>query len=100
MPYHVVIRERGPAWLRSHPMDEQPGWREHAAFMNQLAEEGFVALGGPLGERERVLLIVRAETQAAVHARLAADPWSVTGLLRIASIEPWEILLFGNADGA
>jgi len=50
--------------------------------------------GGPLGEgEERFLLIVAAENQHAIEARLANDPWTRLGVWRIASIERWEVLL-------
>jgi uncharacterized protein YciI len=75
-------------------MREQKRWRDHASFMNALAEEGFVVLGGPLGEGERrFLLIFNADNERAVKRRLAADPWTRMKLLRITKIEPWEILL-------
>jgi hypothetical protein len=95
--YFVVVRERGPAWDAARPMGEQAGWAEHAAFMNGLAEDGFVVLGGPLGDGRRVLLVVDAASEAAIRLRLAADPWTPTGLLRIASVEPWLILLDGRS---
>lgn len=93
MRYLAVTRERGAAWDDSRPMREQPSWPEHAAFMNQLVDEGFVVMGGPLGDGERTLLIVDAETDEAVHARLADDPWTEMQLLRVAKIERWQILL-------
>ncbi len=77
-------------------MDEQELWGEHARFMNDLASKGFVVLGGPLADG-RILLVIEAESTAAVRSRLAADPWSANGLLLIASIEPWSILLDGRA---
>jgi uncharacterized protein len=91
--YFAVIRERGPAWDASRPMTEQDKWDEHAAFMNALADEGFVVLGGPLGDGVEILLIVRADTKADIHVRFAGDPWTPMELLRIAKIEPWQILL-------
>jgi hypothetical protein len=90
-----VIRARGPAWDRSRELHEQDGWAEHAAFMNALVAEDFVVLGGPLGDGANTLLIVEAPDEATIRARLAADPWVPMGLLVIASIEPWEILLGG-----
>jgi hypothetical protein len=40
----------------SRPMRQQEQWAEHApqhaAFMDALADDGFVILGGPLGEQE------------------------------------------------
>jgi len=79
-------------------MREQALWPEHAGFMNALAAEGFVVLGGPLGdgEGEEVLLVIHADSEAALRARLAADPWTEAGLLQVARVEPWTILLDGR----
>jgi hypothetical protein len=74
-------------------MERQPSWDEHARFMDTLVDEEFVILGGPLGEGLRVLLIVRAESEEAVHERLAADPWTPMELLGASQIERLEIRL-------
>ena len=97
--YMAVRRVRGPAWNATVPMRSQALWSEHAAFMNALAAEGFVVLGGPLGTGEEVLLIIDAESQDTVRAQLGADPWSTAGLLDIARIEPWTVLLDGRRRG-
>lgn len=89
----VVTRERGDNWDSSLSMRQQQKWDEHAAFMNALADEGFVVLGGPLGDGEKVLLIINAKSEQEIVGRLADDPWSPMGLLRISKIERWEILL-------
>ena len=91
--YVAVRRIRGRAWDASLPMRAQAQWAEHAAFMNALATEGFVVLGGPVGSGEEVLLIVNAPDEGTVRARLAADPWTASGLLDIKTVEPWTILL-------
>jgi hypothetical protein len=44
----AVIRTRGLAWQVSCPLEGQADWAAHASFMNALANEGFVVLGGPL----------------------------------------------------
>ena len=74
-------------------MTDQVAWPEHAAFMNLLVDEGFVVLGGPVGEGERVLLVVSADSEAAIRRRIEADPWTPLRLLPIASIEAWRVLL-------
>jgi hypothetical protein len=48
MAYYPVTREPGVAWDTSRSMREQDAWDEHAAFMDTLADEGLVVLGGPL----------------------------------------------------
>jgi len=95
--YLAVRRIRGEH--ASLPMRAQAQWAEHAAFMNALAAEGFVLLGGPLGSGEEVLLIVDAPDEATVRTRLAADPWAASGLLDIKTVEPWTILLDAGLVG-
>ena len=48
--YFAVLQERGENWDARLPLRQQEQWDEHAAFMDALAEDGFVILGGPLGE--------------------------------------------------
>jgi len=74
-------------------MRQQEQWEEHAAFMDALADDGFVILGGPLGDGEKFLHIIAAESEQAIEVRLADDPWTPLRLLRTASVERWEILL-------
>jgi uncharacterized protein YciI len=97
MGYFAVVREAGPSWVAGKAIPEQPGASDHAAFMNTLAAEGFVVLGGPLGDGEneqlRVLLVVDASGDEAIRARLAEDPWVSRGQLRIVSVEPWRLLV-------
>ncbi len=62
--------------------------------MDALADDGFVILGGPLGDgEEEFLLIIAAESEQAIEVLLADDPWTPLRLLRTASVERWEILL-------
>jgi uncharacterized protein YciI len=90
----------GPGWDRSRPRREQDGWDEHAAFMDELVDDGFVIMGGPIGDGEQVLLAVEAADEREIEARLADDPWMPPGVLRIGSIEPWSIWLDGRANAA
>jgi uncharacterized protein len=93
--FYAVVREQGERWNPSLPMRQQEQWEAHAAFMDALADEGFVILGGPLsgGEHHKALLIIAADSVQAVEDRLAADPWTTLRILRTAVIESWEILL-------
>jgi uncharacterized protein YciI len=65
--------------------------------MDALTEEGIVILGGPVGEGdgEDTLLVVEAESEAAIRGRLADDPWG-DDMLTIRSVEPWSVLLRAN----
>ena len=93
MPMFLVVLHRsGPQWDRSRPLEEQSGWDAHAAFMDGLVEAGFVVLGGPLADERRVVHAVEAESEEAIRATLARDPWSGTHLV-LDAVEPWTIRL-------
>ena len=91
--YYAVTQERDENWDITRSMREQKNWDEHARFMDALVEDGFIILGGPLDDEEKVLLIINAPSRQAIEGRLAGDPWSSMGIRRIAKIERWEILL-------
>lgn len=92
--YYTVLRKRGENWDARFPMRQQKQWEEHAAFMDALADDGLVILGGPLGDgEEKFLLIMAADSEQAIEDRLADDPWTPLRLLRTAAVERWEILL-------
>ena len=91
----VVLRRSGPEWDHSRPLEEQSGWAEHASFMDGLVDDGFVVLGGPLADEHRVAHAVEAESEEAIRATLARDPWSETHL-QVDTIDPWTIRLDGR----
>ena len=129
--FHVVIHRSGPEYDLSRPLEEQSGWQGHADFMDELADAGFIVLGGPLVEAVgwrviflvqaplclaamvvaivmlpetdrgeagrfddefRVVHAVEAESEEAVRATLARDPWSGSHLV-VDTVEPWTIRL-------
>ena len=88
----VLVRRAGPAWDRSRPMEGQSGWDAHAAFMDGLVDDGFIVLGGPLDDEERVVHVIEADSERAIRNTLARDPWSESHLV-IDSIDPWTLRL-------
>ncbi|MGZ4551500.1 MAG: hypothetical protein ACXVYC_17265 [Blastococcus sp.] len=96
MAVYAVTMVSGPGWDAGRPRREQPGWDEHAAFMDRLVADGFVVLGGPIGDGEEVLLAVEAADEAEIADRLGADPWAPTGRLLIGEVRPWTIWLDGR----
>lgn len=88
----VVVRRSGPEWDHSKPMEEQSRWDEHAAFMDRLVDDGFIVLGGPLSDEERVAHAIDAASEDEVRATLARDPWNESHLV-IDTIDPWTIRL-------
>jgi uncharacterized protein YciI len=97
--FFVVLRRHGPLWNPSRPLEEQSDWPAHADFMDGLVDEGFVVLGGPLADEERVVLVIEAESEEAIRATLGRDPWSDSHLV-IDSVEHWTIRLDGRSRQA
>jgi uncharacterized protein YciI len=93
----AVRNHRGGPWDWTRPMREQEGWKEHAAFMNALVDEGLILLGGPLEGDQDTLLIFSAPSAEVVRDRLAQDPWARSGMLTVTAIERWTILLSPEA---
>jgi uncharacterized protein YciI len=96
MMFFVVERRSGPAYDHGRALAEQDGWAEHAAFMDDLVAAGFIVLGGPLADERRVVLAVDAESEDAVRATLARDPWHGSHLV-VDSVDPWTIRLDGRS---
>jgi uncharacterized protein YciI len=93
--FHLVLSRTGPEYDRSKPLEEQRGWNEHAAFMDDLVERGFIVLGGPLEDEVRTVHAVEAESPEQIRDVLAEDPWSESHLL-VEAIDEWTIRLDGR----
>ena len=90
----VVLRQSGPQWDPAQPMEEQSDWQAHASFMDGLVDAGFIVLGGPI-TGHRAAHVVEAESEEAIRATFARDPWSETHLV-VDTIDPWAIRLDGR----
>jgi uncharacterized protein YciI len=93
MANFAVRLVHGPGWDPSCQIRDQDGWDEHAAFMDGLVDDGFIILGGPVGDGEQTLHAVDAADENEIRARLDWDPWAAAGLLQIGTIEPWALWL-------
>ena len=89
----LVRVERGGPWDWSKDMREQELWPEHAQFMNGLVDDGLILLGGPVEGGRDAFHVVDSPSEENLRARFAEDPWAENGMLRIASVERWTILL-------
>jgi hypothetical protein len=88
----VVLRRSGPDYDHSKPLEEQAGWPDHAAFMDGLVDDGFIVLGGVLGDELRTAHAVEAASEEEIRETLGRDPWSGSHLV-VDSIDPWTIRL-------
>src|SRR6266487_4644350 len=75
MAFFAVTLVHGQNWDASRQIRQQQAWDQHAAFMDGLVDDGFLVLGGPLGDGERTLHAVEAADEREIWARLAEDPW-------------------------
>jgi uncharacterized protein YciI len=97
---YVVRLERGGPWDWSRDLREQEGFDEHAHFMDELVDDGFILLGGPLEGDRDTLHVVSAPSEQAIRERLADDPWAANGMLTVKRIEGWTILLDARETAA
>ncbi len=97
MPNFAVVLGHAGAWDHSRGIREQKGWDEHAEFMDALVADGFVVLGGPVGDRSTTLHLVTAIDEGEIRRRFAQDPWAREGLLKVESIQRWSLWLDGRS---
>ncbi len=64
--------------------------------MDGLVDDGFIVVGGPLGNGEQTLHLVNAPDEEAVRRRFSNDPWAEMGLLKVGSITAWSLWLDGR----
>jgi uncharacterized protein YciI len=86
-----ILRTRGENWDRTRGMEEQRDWAAHSAFMERLAGEGFITLGGPLEDTPNTLILAHAQSEDEVRARLAEDIWAADDILRVERVAPWNV---------
>lgn len=89
----IAISSAGPNRDQSKGAREQPFWDEHAAFIDQLVDDGFILMGGPLVDEGGSLLIVNAGDENEVRDKLRKDPWTRQGILKLDSIKRWDIFI-------
>jgi uncharacterized protein YciI len=91
----MVLQAKGPSWDPIKLRRAQALWDEHAAFMEKLTADGFVVLGGPLGEGDGddALLVIDAADKDTIISTLNDDPWRAAGILEVKSIQRWTIFL-------
>jgi len=80
-------------WRPGEPPWRQSYWLEHGAFIDALQADGTLYMAGILADLSATFLVLDADDKAALQARLEQDPWVIQGLLRIASIDEWLVLM-------
>jgi uncharacterized protein YciI len=87
----VVVRFRaGPTW-KSGPPEEQPGWDEHAAFVDELVDRGTFVMGGPFADYSGSLTLLEGVDEAAARELIARDPFVENGVFVVDDVRPWNV---------
>jgi uncharacterized protein YciI len=96
MATFAVLTARGPSWDHRVGIREQAGWAEHAAFADDLVDQGVTVLGGPIetGDPEVVaLLLANGSDEEGVRGAFAPDPWVAAGVLHVRAVYAWTLWL-------
>jgi uncharacterized protein YciI len=90
IPRVVVRIAPGPAWKSGRPED-QPGWSEHAAFINDLTDRGVFVMGGPWTNRLGSMSLWEGMDAEEVRRVQETDPFVLNGVFEIEEIADWTV---------
>jgi uncharacterized protein YciI len=90
IPRVVVRVGPGPAWTSGLP-EEQPGWDDHAAFVDELVDRGVFVMGGPWTGRLGSLSIWEGLTAAEVRDVVQDDPFVLNGVFAVEDVADWTV---------
>jgi len=89
----VLVRwKAGPTWAGG-AVDEQPGWDEHAAFIDDLVERGIFVMGGPLADKSGSLSVLENVTEQEARELVLEDPFVRNGVFELDEVRAWNIFV-------
>jgi uncharacterized protein len=87
----VLVRiSAGPTWT-SGPPEAQPGWDEHAAFIDELIERGTMVMGGPFADYSGTLVMLENVTEDEARELFAEDPFVENGVFVVDDVRAWNV---------
>ncbi len=87
----VLVRFRaGPAWT-SGPPEEQLGWDEHAAFVDELVARGTMVMGGPFADHSGSLIVLENVREEEARELVARDPFVENGVFVLEDVRAWNV---------
>jgi uncharacterized protein YciI len=87
----VVVRFRaGPTWTSGAP-DDQPGWDDHAAFVDELVARGTMVMGGPFSDHSGSLIVLENLVEDEARELVARDPFVVNGVFVLEDVRAWNV---------
>jgi uncharacterized protein YciI len=89
----VIVRWRaGPAWTEGG-VDEQDGWDEHAAFIDDLIERGVFVMGGPFADNSGSFSILENVSEADARELVLQDPLVANGVFELDDVRAWNVFV-------
>src|SRR6266849_2250440 len=87
----VLVRWRaGPTW-RSGPPEDQPGWDEHAAFIDDLIARGTLVMGGPFADHSGSFSILENVGEDEARELVGRDPFVANGVFVLEGVRAWNV---------
>jgi uncharacterized protein len=89
----IVVRwKAGPTWTTGN-VDEQPGWDEHAAYIDDLIDRGIFVMGGPLADQSGSLSVLENVTEQEARDLIAEDPFVANGVFELEDVCAWNVFV-------
>jgi uncharacterized protein len=87
----VLVRFRaGPTWT-SGPPEDQPGWDEHAEFVDELIERGTFVMGGPFADYSGSMSLLEQVGEDEARELVARDPFMLNGVFELEEVRAWNV---------
>ena len=87
----ILVRFRaGPTWTSGTP-DEQPGWDEHAAFVDELTARGTIVMGGPFPDNSGTLILLENVGEDEARDLVSRDPFILNGVFVLEEVRAWNV---------
>jgi uncharacterized protein YciI len=87
----VLVEFRaGPMWT-SGPPEEQSGWDDHAAFIDELVARGTMVMGGPFADYSGSLIVLENVGEHEARELVSRDPFIVNGVFVLEDVRAWNV---------
>ena len=87
----VMVRWRaGPTWTSGAPT-VQPGWDEHAEFIDELIADGTFVMGGPFADNSGSLTLLENVEVEKARELMLRDPFVKNGVFELEDIRAWNV---------
>jgi hypothetical protein len=86
----VVSFRAGPAWPGGPP-EAQPGWDDHARFVDDLVDRGTMVMGGPFSDHSGSLVLFEGVDSNEARRIVDGDPFIQNGVFVLDAIREWTV---------